>query len=98
VKDKLPALLGREDAKFLGVLKVGLSACTPHTETLSKVCTKGPLSYLKDFELTVPVNPEIKPVIQPLRRVPYALKSQVDSKLQQLLNNDVIEPVNSASQ
>ncbi len=42
------------------------------------------------------VDPEVSPVIQPLRRIPLALQDEVAAELQMLLAMGVIEPVNAA--
>ncbi len=42
------------------------------------------------------VDPEVSPVIQPLRRIPLALRDEVTAELQMMLAMGVIEPVNAA--
>ncbi|XP_055523097.1 uncharacterized protein K02A2.6-like [Wyeomyia smithii] len=37
------------------------------------------------------MNPNVKPVFQPIRRIPIPLEEQVNQKLEQLLNKDIIE-------
>ena len=48
---------------------------------------------LKDYQLKVHVNPEIKPIAQPVRRLPFNLWEKVESKLKDLLDLDIIEEV-----
>ncbi len=42
------------------------------------------------------LNPAIKPVIQPLRRIPLALRDGVSAELKQLLDVGIIEPVDAS--
>uniref|UniRef100_A0A674DZP4 Gypsy retrotransposon integrase-like protein 1 n=1 Tax=Salmo trutta TaxID=8032 RepID=A0A674DZP4_SALTR len=42
------------------------------------------------------VNPEVTPVMQPLRRIPFALRDDVTKDLQAQLDAGIIEPVNAA--
>ncbi len=42
------------------------------------------------------LNPVIKPVIQPLRRIPLALRDGVSAELMQLLDVGIIEPVDAS--
>ena len=50
---------------------------------------------LTDFQLKVHVNHDVKPVVQPVRRLPFSLTDKVDEKLDDLLENDIIEEVSS---
>lgn len=48
---------------------------------------------LLDHQVHVHVDPDVKPVAQPPRRVPFHLRRKVEDKLQDLLDKDIIEPV-----
>jgi len=48
---------------------------------------------LKDFELKLHVDPNVLPVAQKLRRVPFALRDKVKAKIDELLEGDMIERV-----
>ena len=52
---------------------------------------------LKSFQLEIPIDPEVKPVIQPLRRIPFNLRDKVEKTLNELLDLDIIERVKEAS-
>ena len=52
---------------------------------------------LKSFQLEIPIDPEVKPVIQPLRRIPFNLRDKVEKKLNELLDIDIIERVEEPS-
>lgn len=48
---------------------------------------------LKDFELKLHVNPDVPPVAQMLRRVPFALREKMKAKIYELLESNIIERV-----
>ena len=48
---------------------------------------------LKDFKLKMHVDPNVPPVAQKLRRVPFALRDKVKAKIDELLEGDIIERV-----
>ena len=51
------------------------------------------VGLLKGYELKLHINESVKPVAQPLRRMPFGLWEKVDKKLDQLLELDIIEEV-----
>ncbi|XP_055622354.1 uncharacterized protein K02A2.6-like [Toxorhynchites rutilus septentrionalis] len=84
IKGGQRCLLGDQTSKDLGVLKVGLEIqnITTQVTTFSKI---------KDIQVQIHMDPAIKPVFQPLRRVPMPLEDAVNRKLEQLLLRDIIE-------
>ena len=48
---------------------------------------------LKDFQLKLHIKDNVKPVAQPVRRLPFGLRDKVDEKLDELLGKDIIEEV-----
>ena len=50
---------------------------------------------LKNFQLKLYVNKDVKPVAQPVTRLPFGLRDKVDKKLDELLKEDIIEKVPS---
>jgi len=46
-------------------------------------CCEG-IGKLKDFQLKIPVDPEVQPVAQPIRQVPYHLRDKLSDKLDEL--------------
>ena len=52
---------------------------------------------LKDFQLRIPIDPEIQPIAQPIRRVPYHLRDTLSDKLDELVELDIIEKVSGPS-
>ena len=97
------ALFGRETAISLGVLKLGahvnsLDGAKREASIFEKFpgCCEG-IGKLKDFQLKVPIDPEIPPVAQPIRRVPYHLRDKLSTKLDELVELDIIEKVGGPS-
>ena len=48
---------------------------------------------LKDYQLKIHIDPEVTPVAQPQRRVPFHVRKDVEKKLQELQDLDLIEDV-----
>lgn len=90
------ALLGRETAIKLGVLKLGTQICTVTcSETIMsdyKEIFEG-VGKLKDFQVKLYVNPDVPPVAQPVRCTPFSLRDKVKEKIEELIAMDIIEPV-----
>ena len=94
VKNKAPALLSRETATRLGILKIG-----PHSSVYSvkedimfeyKDCFEG-LGKLTDYELKLHIDPNVVPVAQKMYSVPLSLRHKVSDKLDELETLGVIE-------
>ena len=55
------------------------------------------IGKLKDFKLKIPIDAEVQPVAQPIRRVPYHLRDKLTNKLKELVELDIIEKVSGPS-
>ncbi|XP_029725276.2 uncharacterized protein K02A2.6-like [Aedes albopictus] len=84
VKGGQRSLLGDKTSKELGILKVGLDAFAVTSEAK-------PFSKIKDVQVQIHMDPHVKPVFQPIRRIPIPLEDAVNRKLEQLLTKDIIE-------
>lgn len=85
-------LLGKITAQQVGVLQVGLPSS--RSSLVSRVdVAKDPFPKMKGITLTLPIDRSVPPVIQPLRRCPIPLLNQVEAKLNELLQLDIIERV-----
>ena len=51
------------------------------------------LGKLKDFQLKLYIDESIKLVAQPVRRIPFSMRQQVASMIDELIQADIIEPV-----
>ena len=96
------ALLGRDTALRMGVLQIVSSVSeavnTDNRTVFDKYpdCFKG-VGKLKSFQLEIPIDPDVDPVIQPMRRIPYSLRDKLSKKLDELLDLDIIERVEEPS-
>ncbi|KAH8308532.1 hypothetical protein KR059_008033, partial [Drosophila kikkawai] len=52
-----------------------------------------PFPKWKGLPVKLSINPDVKPIQQPLRRIPIALEDKVTSKLEEALALDIIERV-----
>lgn len=89
IRGKGEALLGRETAIKLGVLKIGgdISAMIEIKQTLQQKCPKV-------FEPSYRTHrPNLRPVVQPLKCIPFNLRKAVEWKITELMDMDMIEPV-----
>lgn len=87
-KNGRQCLLGDETAKLLNVLKIGYNINSVRSSGFPKI---------KGIVVEIPIDPSVKPIQQPYRRVPFALEPKIAEKLQYLLNEGIIEQVNEPS-
>ena len=98
-------LLGYSTATDLGILRVdpsgtlGTGNCNTVNDTLvGQLKAKYPgvfhgIGKLKGYQLKLHVDPSVTPVVQKMRRVPFSLKDKVTTKVNELLEKDIIEKV-----
>ena len=87
-------LLGRKTAVQLGVLRLGLQVNSVDTalRVKFKECFEG-IGKLKDYQAKIHVDPEVLPVAQNPRCVPFSVKEKLELKLKELQEADIIEKV-----
>ena len=51
------------------------------------------IGKLKDFQLNLHIDQQVQPVAQPLRRPAFSLREKIEKKLDELLQEDIIEKV-----
>lgn len=98
-------LLGRSTAEKLKVLRVGPSlfseprVCSVVSEGSDEGIREeyadilSGVGKLKNYQLKLHINKDVKPVAQQVRRLPFGLRDKVDQKLDDLLDKDIIEEV-----
>ena len=93
------SLLGKSTAIMLDVLRVGPQVCQISTdiENAYPNLFTG-IGKLKDFQLRIPIDKSVEPVVQRIRRVPYHLREKLEKKLESLEQMDIIEKVETPSQ
>lgn len=89
VKEPGKFLIGRETAKALGILKIGID--------VNKIVEDSVLPKIKGITVDIPLKSNVKPVIQPYRRIPVPVEKAVDEKIESLLNQGIIEKVTGPS-
>lgn len=92
VKGDGKILIGRDTAMAMGVLKIGIPVNNMEVDSEYKK-----LGTIKDIVVDIPIRPDAVPVVQPYRRIPVALEKMVDRKLDELLDQGIIESVNEPS-
>ncbi|XP_062600099.1 uncharacterized protein K02A2.6-like [Saccostrea cucullata] len=109
VEESGQALLSYDTSTHLGVLQIQETSTVAPVHTVNstdiktEILGKFPkvftgLGKLRDFQLKIPIDESVHPVIQSVRRVPYHLRSKLDQKLDELEKMDVIERVKGPSQ
>ena len=94
-KGNAPAILSHETSIKFGVLKMGMEINligNSEIQTLFDDCCKG-VGKLKNFQLQLHVDENVKPVVQPLRRLPFALIDKEAQKPTELEDDGIIERV-----
>jgi len=95
IEGKGKSLLGRNTAEQLGVLRVGfVRGINTGQDILAEYpeCFEG-IGKLKGFKAKFYVDGNVRPVAQPVRRIPYNLRGPVEEELAKLLKADIIEKV-----
>ncbi|TKS65153.1 Retrovirus-related Pol polyprotein from transposon 17.6 [Collichthys lucidus] len=93
-------VLSYKTSKALGLIKVvtavssTLQCCTVADELVEShpELFQG-IGKLKDFQVKLHINPDIKPTCQPHRRVPFHIRQKVEDELRKLEADDIIEEV-----
>ena len=97
IKGKGVPLLCKDTAMKLGVLRIGVDVATVAEikQTLQQQFSEvfSGTRKLNSKQVTLHVDPKVKPVAQPLRRTPFNLQEKVEKKIQELLDCDIIEEV-----
>ena len=87
--------LGRERATQLNVLCLGeeVRVIVLKQEDIFDKCKScfERLGKLKGFQLDIPINQNVNPVAQLMRRVPFSMRDKLEQKLNELVDLDVTE-------
>ena len=92
------SLLSFETAKDLGLLEVIQEVTTPPDnhlidELLSTYNVTDGIGKLKDHQVKLHVDTDVKPIAQPHRRIPFHTRKALEKELDSLQQQDIIEPV-----
>jgi len=92
-------LLSYKTASELGLIKIKVDTVKQDDGiTVEKLAQKHPelfagVGMLKNHQVQLHIDPNVKPVAQPHRRIPFHLQKMVEKEIQILLEQDIIEPV-----
>ena len=89
-----PAILGYEACQKLGIINIinTLHPSTDFTKIYPNVFQPH-IGCLKNYEVTLDIDTTVKPVAFKHRRIPYHMRNIVDTEIQQMIDDDVIEHV-----
>ena len=91
------SLLGKITATELGVLKVGINIAmvTSKADSLKQQYPEvfEGVGKLKNKQIQLDIDPTVKPIAQPFRRIPFNLRGKIRDKTAELLDMEIIEPV-----
>ena len=99
------SLLGRDSSFNLGIIKqvnkVGDEPNSPKGSANSELDSLTHefdkifhgIGKITNFEHKIAIDPNIKPVSQPLRRIPFSQVDAVNNELEKMLEDDIIEEV-----
>ena len=87
------AILSRQTSEELGILKIEIHTVS-HDALLEEYpeCFQG-VGKLKGFQAKLHIDESVKPIAQKLRPPPFGLRDKIEQKLEELVNSDIIEPV-----
>ena len=89
-----PAILGYTTSTALSLIKI-INTLHHSTDfkTLYPNVFRPNIGCLKDFEVTLDIDLNIKPVAFKHRRIPYHMRDIIDKEVQQMIADDIIEYV-----
>ena len=89
-------MIGHKTATELGILHIGLpddNIASVESILRSFQDRFEGLGKLKDFQLKLYVDENVKPVAQPATKIPFKMSEEVESKIKELDDLDVIQKV-----
>uniref|UniRef100_A0A1Y1NHT7 RNA-directed DNA polymerase n=1 Tax=Photinus pyralis TaxID=7054 RepID=A0A1Y1NHT7_PHOPY len=102
IEDNRSSLLGRNWFATLGIKLAGVYQLTSESvitksvaEVLSKYADifKNELGKYKGPPVTLPINDNVQPILCKARRVPFALLPKIETELQKLCQQGILEPI-----
>jgi hypothetical protein len=105
VEEKGQALLWKQTALDLGILQIHVPKETVNvlsSDRKSVITQKYPKCFegigkLNNFQLKIPIDEHVTPVVQQIRRILYHLREKLEKKLCELEQYDIIEKVDGPS-
>jgi hypothetical protein len=105
VEEKGQALLEKQTALDLGIIQIHVPTETVNvlsSDWKSVITQKYPKCFegigkLNNFQLKIPIDEHVTPVVQPIRRIPYCLREKLEKKLREDEQYDIVEMVDGPS-
>ena len=92
-------IVSKETAEKLGVLRIGPKVYTMAEKLTAEDIQKqypnvcNGIGKLKNYQAKIHIDPNVTPVAQHTRRIPFAMHEKLEAKIHELLRDDIIEPV-----
>ena len=91
------SLLSFQTASDLGIIHMNINAINQNI-TMEELARKFPqlftgIGKLKSHQIKLHIDPNVTPIAQPHRRVPFHLQQKVEDEINNLLEQDIIERV-----
>ena len=93
IKGRGMSLLGKITATELGVLKVGINTAMVTSKADSLKQQHPEVSEGVGKLISLDIDPTVKPIAQPYRKIPFNLRGKIRDKTAELLDMGIIEPV-----
>jgi len=98
VKGNSASLMCRTTAQALGLLNVSDQVCSVTSDPINSLIQEYThiftgVGKLKNFQVKLHTDPDVVPVAQPHRRVPYSLRQKISDKIKELEDSEIIEQV-----
>lgn len=97
VKSNTDSLVGYETATELGLLKILRSVQQPSESVIQKLLKEyrvdQGIGKPRNHQVKIHVNPNVVPVAQTHRRIPFHMRKAVEEEIYSLMKQDIIEPV-----
>lgn len=82
-------LIGRDTATAMKILKVGI--IVNKVDTDGKATAVVPFGKIKGVVVDLPIKKDARPIVQPYRRIPVALETAVDARIDELMSRNCRE-------
>ena len=93
MEEKAIPILSRQTSELLAILKIEINSVSEENLLREFEGIFVGVGKLKDFQAKLHVDESVQPIAQKLRASPFGLREKIEQKLEELVNHDIIEPV-----
>jgi hypothetical protein len=90
IKGYSGCILGLETLKSLNIISISCNLNIERDKYPNLF--SGKVGKFKDTQVKLHIKPDIRPICQPHRRIPFHLRQKVEDEIQRMLEMDIIEP------